>query len=301
MKLRSRIVTIWLWLIFVMNIILTVYNAVLIFEQTSITEVIQYGLFSLFALGTALAGVLLLKWSRVGFYILISSNIAYALTVTIISGFDASMIIAGVLSIIISWLILHVRQSGRTAWSYMSGGFDYIHCRHIYQLFVIAMALILLFVTIALVSFRNYDYHDTLDPKEYTGSIGHKPSSEDQEKSVNDTIISYEELSIDQLWKIVEENTHDPEALYRLARYYHKRKIAANSPAVSFWNNTLIPDGDVALFLPSGKRNITSVRFGFVMLARSYASMDENTDPELRVNVQEMLNTIQKGNPGYTY
>lgn len=301
MKQRSRIVTLWLWLIVVLNLILTVYDAVLVFDQTSVTEVIQYGFLSLFALLTALAGVLLLKWNRNGFYLLTLSNVACAVIVTAITGFDLSMIISAVLSIIISWLMLHIRQSGRTAWSYMSGGLDYRHCRHVYQLFGSAMAIIFLCVIIALVSLKEHDDHDTPDPVEHNDTIILKSPIEEQEKSYTDTLPSYEGLSADQLWKIVEENTHDPEALYRLAAYYHKRKINANSPAADFWNNTLIPEGDVARFLPSDKRSITSVRFVFVMLARSNASMNENTDPELKVNVLRMLNTIKKENPGYTY
>lgn len=107
-------------------------------------------------------------------------------------------------------------------------------------------------------------------------------------------------MSVDELWKLVNGDTKNSYALYYLAKHYHNRKLDSN--ATKFWNTVLNPEGDVARCLNANIRKITSERFVFVMLARSYRNIPSDMDPSLRGDIVSLLDTIKKKYPDkYTY
>ena len=110
----------------------------------------------------------------------------------------------------------------------------------------------------------------------------------------------YASLSVDELWKQVNQNTKNPYALYYLAKHYHNRKLDSN--ATKFWNSVLNSEGDVTRCLQEGIRKITSERFVFVVLARSYRNLPSDIDPSLKGEIVSMLNKIKNKYPDkYTY
>lgn len=107
-------------------------------------------------------------------------------------------------------------------------------------------------------------------------------------------------LSVDELWKLVNKDTKNSYALYFLAKHYHNRKLDSN--ATKFWNTVLNQEGDVATCLNEDIRKITSERFVFVTLARSYRNLPSDIDPSLKGDIVSMLNKIRNKYPDkYTY
>lgn len=107
-------------------------------------------------------------------------------------------------------------------------------------------------------------------------------------------------LSVDELWTLVNKDTKNSYALYYLAKHYHNRKLDSN--ATKFWNTVLSPEGDVARCLNEDIRKITSERFVFVMLARSYRNIPSDMEQSLRGDIVSLLNKIKNKYPDkYTY
>ena len=61
--------------------------------------------------------------------------------------------------ILIWWAILHIKKDGLSAWSLLETGWDYKHCRHLYQLFAILVGVFMALTIFAYSrNFRLYPY-----------------------------------------------------------------------------------------------------------------------------------------------
>lgn len=322
-KQRNRFVTAWLWLILAVNLITSICNIVLLFGKTSVEVVIWSGLGVIISIIAALSAALLLKWNKLGFILFTASTLIYSLIGQFYIWESILLTFINFIPILFLWLVLHLRKNGKSAWSLLKGGVDYRHCRHIYQLFSGLIAISIVCTLIASITVQKSEFEgpikpvtSVLDEKQVdTSKVDidtEKQKNDEPKPATNEKLkskdkhdstpkLSYNGMSVDQLWRVLSENNKDAEALYRLAKYYHNRNIKSDPKVLAFWKNTLLPEGDVQKCLPSGKRELTSVRFVFVMLARSYANMPENPDPKLKEGVVNMLNSIQNKNSGYRY
>lgn len=319
-KQRNRIVTAWLWIVMAVNLITAVCYIFTLFEQNYPADVIGVGSEVITMMLAALSAVLILKWNKLGFFLFVVSTLIFSLIDFFCVGETIVITLINVVTIIFLWFALHIKKEGKSLWNLMKSGIDYRHCRHIYQLFGAFMAIAVACTLIAALTINKHDEAEIVPPildetledstKVDNGQtepkdeepISHndgRRKSKDNGKQDETPKLLYDQMSVEQLWEVLKANNKDAEALYRLAKYYHKRDIASDPKVVDFWKMTLLPEGDVQRCLPSGKRELTSVRFVFVMLARSYANLP--VDADLRNEVEGMLKDIQKNYSGYIY
>lgn len=134
-KQRHGCVNAWLWLVIAVNLAFCGYYAFQMFSVWSNTLVWGFGLLSILALGIVLGAILLMRWNKCGFYLFIACSITTAIVNVCILDLGAASGIQGPVAILIWWGILHIKKDGVPAWKLMNGGWDYKHCRHLYQLF----------------------------------------------------------------------------------------------------------------------------------------------------------------------
>ncbi len=143
-KQRHGCVNAWLWLVIATNLALCGYYAIQMFNVWSNTLVWGFGLLSILTLGNVLGAILLMRWNKMGFYLFIACSIITTIVNAGILDLGVSTGIQGLVAILIWWGILHIKKDGVPAWKLMNGGWDYKHCRHLYQLFgIIAGGLLI--------------------------------------------------------------------------------------------------------------------------------------------------------------
>lgn len=143
-KQRHGCVNAWLWLVIAVNFAFCVYYAIHMFSVWSNSHVWGFGLLSILALGNVLGAILLMRWNKCGFYLFIVCSIITAIVNAGILDLGAYSGIQGLVAILIWWGILHIKKDGVPAWKLMNGGWDYKHCRHLYQFFgIIAGGLLI--------------------------------------------------------------------------------------------------------------------------------------------------------------
>lgn len=147
-KQRHGCVNVWLWLVIVVNLFSCVHNAIQLFERLSSSLVWGSGLLSILALGNVLGAILLMRWNKCGFYLFVACSIITAIINASIFELGAFSCVLGLVAILIWWGILHIKKDDVSAWKLMDGGWDYKHCRHLYQVFGV-VAGCLLVATIA--------------------------------------------------------------------------------------------------------------------------------------------------------
>lgn len=157
-KQRHGCINAWLWLVIAINSATCGYYAIQMFNVLSNTLVWGFGLLSILALGNILGAILLMRWNKCGFYLFIACSIVAAIINVSILDLGVYTGIQGLVAILIWWGILHIKKDGVSAWKLMNGGWDYKHCRHLYQLFGI-IAGGLLIATIAV----STTYSNTVD------------------------------------------------------------------------------------------------------------------------------------------
>ena len=135
LKERHGCVNVWLWLVVGLNLCLCIYYLIELFDGGTNRMLWGIGLLTVLALGNVLGAILLLRWNKCGFYLLMICSILIAVVNIWILQIDVAQSIAGLAGILIWWGILHMKKNGIPAWKLMDGGWDYKHCRHLYQLF----------------------------------------------------------------------------------------------------------------------------------------------------------------------
>lgn len=308
-KRRNAVVTAWLWLVIIVNLFCYIYYIALLFKQSSVPEVLWAGFAAVTSLLTVLSAVLLMKWNKFGYMLFVISTTVYSIVGILGAQESYYTLLINLLPILFWWLILQIRKDGKSAWSMLKNGLDYKHCRHIYQLFGILAAVVVVCTLIPSFTLdKSGGKTDPVNPVSDDLQIDTLLKSTDKDKKARKADeydrqqkLSYDTMSVEQLWQVLNNNTKDSEALYRLAKYYDKRDSRSDQRVRAFWNNTLVPDGDVQNCLPVDKRELTSVRFVFVMLARSYSNLPDSADQEMRNDIIRRLEHIKKNNSGYKY
>ena len=153
-KERNNILTVYLKLALIFNIMLIVGGIAMLFSTSDTYGIYAAAIYSISALFNCIGITLLLRWHSTGFFIVGS--------ISLISAVSLSFTFAGWLNyyfgsvgvfipyvvfaiyLLSMLLLLFVRDKGKTAWQQMDSGFDYTHFRHIYQLSSVIIAIIVI-------------------------------------------------------------------------------------------------------------------------------------------------------------
>lgn len=220
-KERHKIVTIWMWIVIV-GCLLAI--AMTIGEVFKANDYNAYDhLFCGFMISTfmveILAVILLMRWNKFGMLLMIvfpllvvvlSFVLESALGVPEERRFGFFFPLAIVLGVnvpiaFLTWAVLHVKKNGISAWRLLQNGWDYRHCRHLYQVFCFAV------IVIMGISFLTYNR----DKSGYSPSEMVLSGLELVKADLNDA--SRALSAYDELKAMADEK--DPEAMFLLSRF----------------------------------------------------------------------------------
>lgn len=156
LKQRNGCITAWLWLVIIANLLTTVFYVATMFEANTSGIAIGFGICAILCIVNVLGAILLMRWNKTGFYIFVVSSIINALTNILVLNVSSVVAISCIIAIIIWWAILQAKKDGVSTWEQLDTGWDYKHCRHLYQLFaVIGVILCVLTLTAACLDHSN--------------------------------------------------------------------------------------------------------------------------------------------------
>lgn len=160
-KKRNGIVTVCLWLGILGYLTITISYIVTMYSENVPNTVLGLGLCSMLALADALGLLLMMRWSKNGFYLLVLSSILSAVVNFSVLKLDLLPSAAFLIVSAIWFVILQLRSGGKSVWSQLKRGWDSKHCRHIYQM--VAVIEVILFV-LTLVAFGNCQEDKKVNP-----------------------------------------------------------------------------------------------------------------------------------------
>lgn len=138
-KKRNGCVSIWLWLAIISNLVYAFKCGFYLSSADSRLLAIGWGGLCILSIFNVLNSILLLRWLKLGFYLFTVSSCLCGLINLFIIKADVYILIAVPLSITMWWGILQLPKNGVSAWKLLEGGWDYKHCRHLYQFFASIM------------------------------------------------------------------------------------------------------------------------------------------------------------------
>lgn len=179
LKERHGCVSAWLWMVIVVNLCFCVYYFMTMLDSES-SQSLGYGFLSSLSVFLILGAILLMRWSRCGFYLMVGTSLLTLIVNYFLLEIKVGYSIPGILGILFWWVILQIRKNGVSAWKLMDTTWDYKHCRHLYQVFL-ATVLLIVFVSV----FHSFNEGSVVDnqPKSHA-SIG-SASKEISEESEN--------------------------------------------------------------------------------------------------------------------
>ena len=148
-KERHGCVNAWLWIVIISNLGLGIYYATMMFSAYTNTMSLGFGLLSILATLNVLGAILLMRWNKCGFYLFVVSSVLAALVNIGVLSLEPVVLLSGLFAILIWWGILQIKKDGISAWSLLEDGWDYKHCRHLYQLFGIIIGILLILTIVA--------------------------------------------------------------------------------------------------------------------------------------------------------
>ncbi len=166
LKQRNGCITAWLWVAIIANIGMAIFYAVSMFSAYSTEMALGFGICSIFGVINVLGAILLMRWNKTGFYLFLVSSLICAVVNVFVLKMSAATAISSVFAIVIWWAILQAKKDGVSAWSQLETGWDYKHCRHIYQIFSITAIILFVLTLIAVGQEHNNPYEDILSDYE---------------------------------------------------------------------------------------------------------------------------------------
>ena len=148
-KERHGCVNAWLWIVIISNLGLGIYYAATMFSAYTNTMSLGFGLLSILATLNVLGVILLMRWNKCGFYLFVVSSVLATLVNVGVLSLEPLVSLFGLLAILIWWGILQIKKDGVSAWSLLEDGWDYKHCRHLYQLFGFIVGILLILTIVA--------------------------------------------------------------------------------------------------------------------------------------------------------
>ncbi len=139
---RPGCVSAWLWLAVVLNIASAIMYISFMFLEYRQEEFLCFGAIVLLNILNVLACILLFRHIKNGFNLIAADAAALAVVATVL-GTQATLAVAvAIVSVIIWWAVLQAKKDGVSAWTRLKGGWDWKHCRHLYQVFIVAGLLV---------------------------------------------------------------------------------------------------------------------------------------------------------------
>ena len=141
---RHGLVTIWLRLAIIIYLFAVVWNIFAFSTSDNKTIALVSGIDIVLNMWALLAIILLMRWNKLGFYLLMLTSFLSA-GVSIVYDNDADVIYAvafPVVWLIAWWGILQIKSNKVSCWNNLFLGWDYKHCRHLYQLWGGLMAVL---------------------------------------------------------------------------------------------------------------------------------------------------------------
>lgn len=166
LKQRNGCITAWLWFAIIANIGMAIFYAVSMFSAYSTEMALGFGICSIFGVINVLGAILLMRWNKTGFYLFLVSSLICTVVNVFVLKMSAATAISSVFAIVIWWAILQAKKDGVSAWSQLETGWDYKHCRHIYQIFSITAIILFVLTLIAVGQEHNNPYEDILSDYE---------------------------------------------------------------------------------------------------------------------------------------
>ena len=142
-KERHGCVSAWLWIVIVANLCFCIYYFMTMLDSESSLS-FGYGLLSALSVSLILGAILLMRWSRCGFYLMMVASLLALVVNHFLLEIEVAYSIHGILGMLFWWAILQIRKNGVSAWKLMDTTWDYKHCRHLYQVFLGIVLLIVL-------------------------------------------------------------------------------------------------------------------------------------------------------------
>lgn len=148
-KERNGCISFWLWIAIIANVALSIFYAVSMFNVYSGEMALGFGLCSIFGVVNVLSAILLLRWNKIGFYMMVVSSIMAIIINVCVLKMEPVTMVGSLFAIVIWWAILQMKKDGVSAWSQLKSGWDGKHCRHLYQLFAGICAVLFVLTLIA--------------------------------------------------------------------------------------------------------------------------------------------------------
>jgi len=145
-----------------MNLGMTVFYAVAMFGAYSTEMALGLGICSIFGIVNVLGALLLMRWNKTGFYLFLISSLICGVVNLCVLKMEPATAVGPVFAIIIWWAVLQAKKDGVSAWSQLETGWDYKHCRHIYQVASITGLILFVLTMVAVGMDHNNPYEDIL-------------------------------------------------------------------------------------------------------------------------------------------
>lgn len=166
-KERHGCVSAWLWIAIISNLGYGIYYAAAMFAAyTTSSMSLGFGLLSILATLNVLGSILLMRWNKCGFYVFLVSSVLAALVNLGVLKLEPYFLISGIFAILIWWGILQIKKDGISAWSLLEDGWDYKHCRHLYQLFGFIIGILLILTIVAYTGNHEDNPYDGILPSD---------------------------------------------------------------------------------------------------------------------------------------
>ncbi len=143
---RKKRVTVAFWIGILWYVAQAIFCAIYMFRVPETERILMFGVTSILCIVCILGIILLMRWIKTGFFLLVGVSVINALMSYFLLGLPPIDSIGNLGMPVIVWGILQTDASDyETIWSHLWSGWDYLHCRHLYQVF--AGTGLLLFVT----------------------------------------------------------------------------------------------------------------------------------------------------------
>lgn len=199
LKQRHGCVTFWLWLVVLANLVMALYYFVLMFDAYTSEKSLGFGFLGILGIVNLLSAILLMRWNKLGFYMMLACSLVGLLVNVGLLGLPSATVLPSLFAVLIWWAILQIRKNGVSAWKLMNGGWDYKHCRHLYQVFIVIIVFMLVLTIIA--TLGNHDgnpYEKIIDENYYNTEIEIESEIEEEVIPISDGID----------WKVFEDGTN---------------------------------------------------------------------------------------------
>lgn len=110
LKQRNGCISFWLWIAIIVNMAMVIYYAVTMFSAYSSEAALGFGLCSIFGAVNVLSAILLLRWNKIGFYMMVVSSIMAIVVNICVLKMEPIAMIGSLFAIVIWWAILQMKK-----------------------------------------------------------------------------------------------------------------------------------------------------------------------------------------------